>query len=124
METEKRVECVDEPKTETSLSSEETRYSKLKSTFKSICDNLKIAQAQRGAFSMQDCVNFKSCDQILTQYFDNLETETKSNPKVDKAFETLYELTKIQQAKGVFTIEGSCTMLNLLTELQNWIKAH
>jgi hypothetical protein len=117
METEKRVECVDEPKTE-------TRYSKLKSTLKSICENLTIAQAQRGAFSMQDCANFKACNQILTQYFANLETETKSNPKVDKAFETLYELTKIQQAKGVFTIEGSCTMLNLLTELQNWIKAH
>lgn len=98
-----------------------TDSSRVKQALKTIYDNLEVAQSRTGAFTLLDC-------KAVRESKNNLVKVIESEDSVDKdtmdAFRFLSKALDLQQAKGVFSIDGSIMLLEELQLLEKWVNDH
>lgn len=83
--------------------------------------NVEKAQQNKGAFSMEDCRQFLNAYKVLVSLFSD-DTKMAGEPELE-AFVFIVQGCKVQQGKGVFTMEGSVLILEALESLEKAIDA-
>lgn len=88
------------------------------SALRFIYANIAAAQKVTGAFTMADCRELLKSFRSLAEFFVEVNNNIDETPKklageeVISAFNVLIKAAEVQQAKGVFSIEGSVELLD------------
>lgn len=79
-------------------------------------------QRHTGAFSMQVCKQLREARDNLIKTFREMPDTVDSD--IGEAYIALYKGAEIQQAKGVYSMDGSIKLLEHLVEIETWINTH
>lgn len=101
---------------------EQAKENKLEQAVIFVYKSCEQGQAHSGAFTMQSCKDMRTARDKLIKVFREMPEFVESD--IGEAYAVLYKGTEMQQAKGVFTMDGSIKLLEFFVEIETWIKAH
>jgi hypothetical protein len=87
--------------------------------------NLEAAQLHKdkgGSFTMLDCKNIAKAKKTLVDFFNDEENDSKTTKEELDAFAVLVKGCEMQQATGVFSMDGSIYLLNILENIEDILK--
>lgn len=111
------------PDSENSTSENSSVESEECKTIQFLYANIEAAQQKTGAYTMLDCRNILFAYKIILNFFKTITTESISEPIILNSFEIFLKAIEVQQAKGVFTMQGSVELLEKLEFIQKSLNA-
>ena len=95
-----------------------SEVSPVKEAISVIYENLGVAQARTGAFTLKDCKALRDHKDHLHKCVDDGSVDKEGS----EAFQFLSKALDVQQSKGVFSIDGAITLLEKLEVVEKWIQ--